>query len=42
MKVALDEEWVELIMLAKYLGLTKDEIRDFLIKEKMKADKITG
>ncbi|RST70315.1 DNA-binding anti-repressor SinI [Siminovitchia acidinfaciens] len=42
MKVALDQEWVELIMLAKYLGLTQDEIRDFLLKDKMKADKITG
>ncbi|MFD1705178.1 anti-repressor SinI family protein [Siminovitchia sediminis] len=37
MKAALDKEWVELIMLAKQLGLTKEEIREFLCKEKKKV-----
>ncbi|RXT15345.1 anti-repressor SinI family protein [Ammoniphilus sp. CFH 90114] len=30
MKQGLDQEWVELILMAKEMGLTIDEIRDFL------------
>ncbi|WHY81503.1 anti-repressor SinI family protein [Siminovitchia fortis] len=28
--MALDQEWVELIMLAKHMGLTLEEVREFL------------
>lgn len=40
--VALDQEWVELIMLAKHLGLTREEIREFLLREQIGAEKVTG
>lgn len=30
MSQALDQEWVELILLAKEMGLTIEEVRDFL------------
>ncbi len=33
MKVALDQEWVELITLAKQMGLTLEEIREFFISQ---------
>lgn len=42
MKVALDQEWVRLIVLAKHMGLTPEEIRDFFVKQKMRTEKITG
>ena len=33
-KVELDQEWVDLILAARRIGLTKDEIRSFLERER--------
>ncbi|HBZ08877.1 MAG TPA: hypothetical protein DEO65_03195 [Bacillus bacterium] len=40
--MALDQEWVELIMLAKQMGLTMEEVREFLFKAQVRTEKITG
>jgi|GEM_PF-5613531 hypothetical protein len=33
----MDKDWYDLMMLAKALGLTKDEVRDFIHKQRAKA-----
>lgn len=34
----MDQEWVKLIAEAKRLGLTKEEVRDFLARETAKEN----
>lgn len=35
-KQKLDEDWIRLILTAKKLGLTKENVREFLKEEKCK------